>query len=543
VREKLKRIIFGLLGKDPEPVVVTFLSGNADLARRMEAEVRGLIPGLRHYTVDWTGDSAGELWLRLRREFRGKRIAMAPVLFTGEPEYDALRRAAFLFAPAKVLAYNARLERHHVKLSTWIASLLFLRGIPVDRIFLRPWGAGPQQPLRPASILAGRPASPQRPRIAILSPYSPYPLSHGGAVRIFNLLREASGEFDIFLFTFTEGQDTPEYQPLLDLCAKLILVPKPDYRKPRWCSLQPPEVAEYRVPAMREALRRVMREENIALLQVEYTALASYGGDVLVEHDVTFDLFQQIQRREPTLSSSWNLWRWKHFEIPAVRKATRAVVMSAKDAEMLDEPNVRVIQNGVDLDRFQPEPERANCNLLFIGSFRHFPNIEAYRYFTERIWPVLRERHPDMTVTIVAGPDPMLHWSAHTGTLAPPPDDRIRLLGFVADVRPLYVEANLVLVPTTVSAGTNLKVLEAMAMERAVVSTTSGCAGLGLEHGRSVWIADSAEDFALGVTRLMEDPAMRAAIARAGRIRAYEEFGWKAIGERQAALWRELLDG
>ena len=79
-----------------------------------------------------------------------------------------------------------------------------------------------------------------------------------------------------------------------------------------------------------------------------------------------------------------------------------------------------------------------------------------------------------MTLTVVCGPDHLTYWRAFTDSPEPAPDPRIRLLGFVADVRPLYVEANLVIVPTTVSAGTNVKVLEAMAMQRAVVSTPSG---------------------------------------------------------------------
>ena len=73
-----------------------------------------------------------------RRRFAGMRIGLAPVLFTEEPRYRALRRAAFLLAPGKILAYNRSLERHHLRLTTWIASLLFLRGVPLDRIHLRP---------------------------------------------------------------------------------------------------------------------------------------------------------------------------------------------------------------------------------------------------------------------------------------------------------------------------------------------------------------------------------------------------------------------
>src|SRR5437016_6418059 len=129
-----------------------------------------------------------------------------------------------------------------------------------------------------------------------------------------------------------------------------------------------------------------------------------------------------------------------------------------------------------------------------------------------------------MTLTVVCGSDHLSYWRACSDTPEPPPDARIRLLGFVADVRPLYVEANLVIVPTTVSAGTNVKVLEAMAMQRAVVSTTSGCAGLGLLHGHSVWIADTPEAFAAGIATLMADPERREQIAQAAYGHAMRNF-------------------
>ena len=105
-------------------------------------------------------------------------------------------------------------------------------------------------------------------------------------------------------------------------------------------------------------------------------------------------------------------------------------------------------------------------------------------------------------------------------------------------MRPLYVEANLVLAPTTVSAGTNVKVLEAMAMRRAVVATTSGCAGLGLVHNHSVWVADTPEAFAAGVATLIADPERRAHIASAAHGHAQRNFDWRAIGEKQRELLR-----
>ncbi|HEY1240634.1 MAG TPA: glycosyltransferase family 4 protein [Bryobacteraceae bacterium] len=535
LKQRLKRWIFGLLGKDPEAVVVTFCTGDPELCRRMAEEVRGLVPDRRHFVVTPAN------WPEMRRELRRYRIGLAPVLLTRES--SALRRAAYRLAPRKILAYNSRLERHHLRPN--LASFLFWRGVPLDRIYLRPrWWPWPKRERSAASaeyrLLEGRPCAADRRRIAVLSPYFPYPLAHGGAVRIYHLLRELAREFDVELFAFQDGPFEPA--PVLEFCARVVLVEKPRYREPRWSTLLPPEIRESRSPGIRRALAAERRSFGFERLQVEYTQMAEYGGDILVEHDVTFDLFRQIARRERTLSAWWNYYRWHRFERRAVRGYRHVVVMSQKDAELLgDGTPAAVIENGVDLERFRPQAEPLGQLLLFIGSFRHFPNIAAYRFFTESVWPILREKFPEMTVTVVCGPDHLTYWRAFTDLPEPAPDPRIRLLGFVSDVAPLYVEANLVLVPTTVSAGTNLKVLEAMAMQRAVVSTSSGCAGLGLVHAHSVWIADTAEGFAAGVATLITDPERRAAIADAAHEHAIRHFDWRALGEKQRDLLRSIL--
>ena len=536
MKQRLKRLIFRLLGKDPEAVVVTFATGDPDLCRRMYEEVRSLVPDRRHFLA------TEENWPEMRRTLRRFRIGLAPVMLGGPS--NALRRAAYRLAPRKILAYNSRLERHHLRCD--LASFLFWCGLPLDRIHLRPWwwpGPRRERSVVPTGYrrIEGRPCSPGRRRVAVLSPYFPYPLSHGGAVRIYNLLGEIACKFDVELFAFSDSDAEPDAAPLLEFCARIVLVRKPRYREPRWSTLLPPEVHEFRSPAMSQAIA----DERIAFqferLQVEYTQLAGYGGDVLVEHDVTFDLFGQVARRERTVAARWDLFRWRRFEQRVTRRFPRVVVMSQKDAELLG-PSVRtsVIENGVDLARFRPQPERPGQRLLFIGSFRHFPNIEAYRFFTGSVWPLLRDKFPQMIVTVVCGADHLSYWRAFTDSPEPKPDPRIRMLGFVADVRPLYGEANLVIVPTTVSAGTNVKVLEAMAIERAVVSTVSGCAGLGLLHDHSAWIADAPEAFAAGVATLISDPDRRHAIAVAARAHAIRHFDWQAIGEKQRNLFDSL---
>jgi len=533
----VKDWIWRLLGKGPETAVVTFCTGDPELCRRMAEEVRGLVPGRRHFVV------TPENWPQIGGALKRYRIGLAPVMLTSQS--SALRRRAYRLAPHKILAYNGRLERHHLRLN--LASFLFWRGVPLDRIYLRPWWW--PWPKRERSVvpqgyrlLEGRPCSPERRRVAVLSPYFPYPLSHGGAVRIYNLLRETAREFDIELFAFTDGDEPPDAAPVLDFCARVVLVQKPRYREPRWSSLLPPEVHEFRSPAMQQALADERRAFGFETLQVEYTQLAEYGGDVLVEHDVTFDLFTQIAHRERTLSAAWDAFRWRRFETRALRHFGRVVVMSPKDAGLLAPAiSTAIIENGVDLERFRAEPEPPGESLLFIGSFRHLPNVAAYRFFTEQVWPLLRDKFPDMALTVVCGADYLTYWRVFTDSPEPKPGRRIRLLGFIADVRPLYAEANLVLAPTTFSAGTNVKVLEAMAMQRAVVSTTSGCAGLGLLHGHSVWVADTGEAFAAGIATLIADPERRAQIAQAAYGHAVRNFDWKAIGEKQRDLLRQRL--
>ena len=536
LRTHLKQWFYQLLGKDPDAVVVAFATGDPELCRRMAEEIRELVPDRRHFLA------TEENWPELRIELKRYRIGLVPVMLTPQP--SALRRAAYKLAPRKILAYNSRFERHHLRFT--LASFLFWRGVPLDRIHLRPWWwPWPKrertQVTKGYRALEGRATSPGRRRVAVLSPYFPYPLSHGGAVRIYNLLREMAREFDVELLSFFDTDREPDAAPLLEFCARLALVRKPRYREPRWSTLLPPEVREFHSPGMVWALAEERRAFSFDVVQVEYTQLARYGGDVLVEHDVTFDLFGQVARRERTFSAWWDWFRWRRFESRQTRRYRRVVVMSPKDAEMLGPAaSTVVVPNGVDLTRFRAEPEQPGERLLFIGSFRHSPNVAAYRFFTEQVWPLLREKFPRMTLTVVCGPDHLTYWRAFADSPEPRREERIRLLGFIEDVRPLYVEANLVIVPTTVSAGTNVKVLEAMAMQRAVVSTTSGCAGLGLLHGHSVWVADKPEAFAAGVATLIADPERRRQLALAACGHAVRNFDWAAIGEKQRELLREI---
>ncbi len=530
MRRALKRAVFGLLGKEPEAVVVVAGKGPHG------EEMRRLAPEAEVVEAPLPEGSAGEAWLALRRAARGRRVALCAVRLE---DRRALLAALWAF-PFRALVFNRRLERHHVHWREPLASLLFLRGVGRDRIFLRPrwlapWNKDRSELPKEWRDAGGRGFREGKRRVAVLTPYLPWPPAHGGAVRLYNLLRKCSEQFDLVLFGFEDGQTAEDYAVMAGFCAAVFVAAKPRWREPRWSTLAPPEACEFHTPELERSLRERMRELGVQVLQAEYTQMARYKPDVLVEHDVTQDLFRQVHEGRRSLGSWWDWKRWAWFEGRAVERARRVVVMSEKDAALLGRPEKTVvIANGVDLERFRAAEERMEgpAELLFVGSFRHFPNVRAFEFLLEEAWPRLKAR--DVRLTVVAGPQPELYWAPREL------DERITVHGYVADVQPLYERAALVVIPTVVSAGTNLKALEAMASGRAIVSTPSGVAGLGLVHGESVWVAETGEEFAAGIGKLLDDAGLRTRMAAAARRHAERHYSWEALARRQAELWASL---
>ncbi|MBM3798400.1 MAG: glycosyltransferase family 4 protein, partial [Acidobacteria bacterium] len=387
--------LWKLLGKDPDAAVVYFASGDAARVRAMYEEIHALEPGREHIVVCQGREIDGlpcRTWNGGPLDLGSTRIGLAPFLLGAKPH--PLRTLAFRSAPHHLLAFNERGERHHLRAD--IASLLFWRGVPLDRIWLRPrwwpWARERSREAREVAVWAGRPLT-GRPRVGIVAPYFPWPLGHGGAVRIHALLREAAKEFDVNYYCFAEPGAEPG--PVMDWVHQAVLFDMPRYREPRWASFAPPEVREFRSQAMLERIER----DALPLVQAEYTHLARYAKGVVVAHDVTYDLYEQIERRQPSLANRWNAWRWRRFE-KGIRG--KLVVMAGKDAPLLD--NTVVIPNGVDLERFRPAPEPDSQRVLFVGSFRHFPNVTAFRFLREEVWPLVLHRVPGAELEVVAGP-------------------------------------------------------------------------------------------------------------------------------------------
>jgi glycosyltransferase involved in cell wall biosynthesis len=380
--------------------------------------------------------------------------------------------------------------------------------------------------------------------VVIASPCLPFPLSHGGAVRIFNLMSRAAGTCNQVLIAFCDELATPPPE-LLEICVEVVLVRRrgSHYRKR---TERPDTVEEFESETFRACLKQTAARWRADIVQLEFTWMAQYAGaypaakTVLVEHDITFDLKEQLlatsgETGAALLETRSQLAKWKRFETRAWRGCDRVVVMSAKDARTVG-ARAAILPNGVDCERFRPHPgEPEPKRLLFIGSFAHLPNLLALRFFLDEVWPLLK---PGYTLHVIAGPRPDYYREFHrTSVTVDLEQPGIELEGFVADVRDAYRRAEIVLAPLTASAGTNIKVLEAMAMGRVVVATPAGLNGLELSPGTDVILAVDAAAMASEIEALSADPARRKGIEGRARAAVESRYDWNAIAALQARMY------
>ncbi|HYK58168.1 MAG TPA: glycosyltransferase [Bryobacteraceae bacterium] len=381
------------------------------------------------------------------------------------------------------------------------------------------------------AVFPGKPDS-GKPRVLIVSPYLPFPLSHGAAVRMYNLMRRAAAYADQVLVCFAEDLAAAPRE-LTEMCCEIVMVRRSGTHALQ-STLRPDTVEEFDSPAFHEALKQTAAKWQPQIGQLEFTQMALYAADcqpartILVEHDITYDLYAQMLAREEDWETRRQYERWLRFETDAWRRVDRVITMSEKDRSLV--LGAVSIPNGVDLERFHPsdrtpEPRR----VLFIGSFAHRPNVLAVEYFLREVFPLLH----DVTLHVIAGQRHEQFWDLrHPG---------VEVEGFVADVRPAYERAAVVVAPLVVSAGTNIKIMEAMAMGKAIASTTAGVHGLDLRSGADLVVTDAPKELARAISLLLDSPEQRQALEQQARSTAEQRFGWNAISRAQQELYESLL--
>jgi glycosyltransferase involved in cell wall biosynthesis len=413
---------------------------------------------------------------------------------------------------------------------------------------------GPREPELSRGTVAFAPALRRRhsrlsgrPRVLVVSPFLPYPLSHGGAVRIYNLCRALSGQVDFALAAIREKHDVVDYDKLHEIFRQVSVVDVDEL--PSRDSKLPGQVRHTQSRSLRALIARIAGEWNPDVLQIEYTHMAAFRNSapdvpaILVEHDLTFTLYRQLAEKGHGAEAWREYERWQHFERHWLRTFDSVWTVSEEDRRIAVNQGSRLtgthaIPNGVDTVRFRPWDKPAGvAEILYVGSFRHLPNVLGFEKLRCEVMPEVWKRHPQARLRVVAGPRHEDYWKGGSEL-----DPRIAVHGFVEDLRPLYAAASVVVVPLEVSAGTNIKVLEAMACGKAIVTTPAGCAGLGLTHRHDAWIESEWRGYGAAVAGLLSDPDLRRRLALEARRTAEAGFDWNAIAGRALERYEEMIE-
>jgi glycosyltransferase involved in cell wall biosynthesis len=265
---------------------------------------------------------------------------------------------------------------------------------------------------------------------------------------------------------------------------------------------------------------------------------------VVDSHEIAYDLGRQIAAGGGTaLRRLYGAVNWRKLareEIAAYAGADGVCACSAGDrAHILrDAPGarVRVIPNAADVERLQPrpgDPAPDGRTVLFFGLLSTVPNVDGIRWFVREIWPRVIAARPDARCQVIgARPPPEVLELAGRG---------VEITGLVEDLRPHLAAAAALVVPLRVGGGTRLKIVEGMAMAKAVVSTRLGAAGIEATHGKDIFLADDPAGFADAVVRLLGDPALAAEVGRAGRRLAVEKYAWSTAARALEELLEECL--
>jgi len=308
-------------------------------------------------------------------------------------------------------------------------------------------------------------------------------------------------------------------------------------------------------PSLQQSLDRILRAKRFDIVNLEFPYLGHYNlrqappGEkppavVVDSHEIAYDLDRQFAQaggvaRRLYAGANWR--KLRREELKTYRDADGVYLCSKTDEQRLlsEAPGVRtaVVPNAADVEFYQPrptDPPHDGQTVVYFGLLSTTPNIDGVRHFVQEIWPRIVRIHPDARCKIIGGrPPPSLL------ALAGP---RVELTGFVPDLRPHLAAAAAVVVPLRLGGGTRLKIVEAMAMGKAIVSTTLGAEGIEAVPGRDILIEDQPATFADAVNRLLAEPELAARIGESARRLAVERYGWSEAARTLDEFYGKILE-
>ena len=394
-------------------------------------------------------------------------------------------------------------------------------------------------------------------KILFLSPTVPFPLTDGGRIRVFNLLKQIAAKSDVTLLALeTQLTDAEGVAELQQLGIQVHLVPNaPTLPRLSFSTLanaffkrQPITVARYDLPAYRQQFKALIATDTFDLVHYEMFHTAQFRTEtdlpsVLSQQNVDSAIWRRLCSETTNPFYKFAYWTqqlaFQRYERVLSPKFDAVTCTSDIDAAVFQRhcaaDSIEIIPNGVDVAHYQPDfSAEAPAHLIYIGSMDWYPNEDAVAFFASEVLPRIQEKVPDVQFSIVGG-----NPSARVQRLAE--REGVVVTGRVPEIKPYFAEATVFVVPLRIGSGTRLKILEALAMGKAIVSTSVGAEGLNLKDGEEIFIADEPIAFADAVTRLLTEVSLRRRIGKNGRARVEQDYDWRRIGEKLHNLYASLI--
>ncbi|MCO5183379.1 MAG: glycosyltransferase [Anaerolineae bacterium] len=396
--------------------------------------------------------------------------------------------------------------------------------------------------------------------ILIVTPQLPYPPHQGTSLRNFNIIRGLANNHDVVLLSFDEG-DSMDRGPLPQWCRDMVTVPVPrrtvGKRLRQLVTTRRPDMAHRLYDAdFNTDLTRLLRDNQCDVVQIEGIELAraieivrqeSPGSRIVFDdHNAETALQRRAYETDRAHPKRWiaaaysrvQIGRLARFEAWACREADAVAVVSDADKwavaslHGVDASKVTVIPNCIDTSRFRPKPDQPTIpfDIVFTGKMDYRPNIDAVLWFADAIWPRIRAAKPDATWAIV-GQKPHARLDRLRRL------DGVTITGWVDQVEPYIHGAGVFVMPFRMGSGTRLKLIEAFATGKAVVSTSIGCEGYGVRDGVELCIADAPVDFAAQVLALLDSAEKRTQFSHAAQTFA-QQYDWRVIVPRFETLYQ-----
>lgn len=376
------------------------------------------------------------------------------------------------------------------------------------------------------------------------------PPDTGGKIRSYNILRELARKHSVTLFSFYAAHENDQHDSLSNIFDRVVTVPLPmpapkssaeflQYLQYAF-SFESYSLMKFSRPSVRMALRTLLSENRFDVILCDFLfAAPPIPWDfpcpkIVFTHNVEAMIWKrhyEVARNPLWKALSWREWRtMERAERAYLKRADHVLAVSEADANIfsgfLDRSKITVIPTGVDTEFFQPQPGAPVPNsLVFTGSMDWLPNEDGIFYFAEQILPRIRKQIPDVKLWVV-GRKPSRRLQDLSQT-----QPNLNITGWVEDVRPYLAQGAVCIVPLRIGGGTRLKIFEAMAMEKAVISTTVGAEGLPVQNCENIIIADGEQEFAQACIELLGNPKVRNGIGATARQLVCARYGWPKIAE------------